>query len=277
LPDATKKDIVVAGKFTHPERKLRIAVTREVSAALPSCELSYLRRSPIDLALARKQHRAYEEALAALDCRLIRLPELPEQADAVFVEDTAVVLDELAVITRPGAESRRVETSSTAALLAGFRRLVTIMAPGTLDGGDVLQVGRTLYVGRSGRSNGQGIVQLTDAVTPHGYTVVALDLKDCLHLKTAVTLVAPGLLLMNPAWVERDAFPDMDCLEVDPVEPHGANAVLVGHNVVHPRSCPRTRERLLGRGLQVVSVDMSETEKAEGGVTCCSLIFQGPA
>jgi dimethylargininase len=256
---------------------LRIAVTREVSAALPRCELSYLPRSPIDLTLARAQHGAYQEALASLGCRLVSLPELPEHADAVFVEDTAVVLEELAVITRPGAESRRAETSSIAALLAGFRKLAHIMAPGTLDGGDVLVVGRRLYVGRSGRSNKEGIAQLAKAVGPHGYTVVAVDLKDCLHLKTAVTLVAPGLLLLNPAWVEPRTFPDLDHLMVDPAEPHGANAVLVGQSVIYPRSCPRTRERLLGRGLQVVSVDMSETEKAEGGVTCCSLIFQGPA
>ncbi len=255
---------------------MRIAVTREVSEALPRCELSYLQRSPIDLELARAQHRAYEEALESLGCRLVGLPELPEQADAVFVEDTAVVLEELAIITRPGAESRRSETRSTAALLAGFRRLAYIQAPGTLDGGDVLVVGRTLYVGRSGRSNAAGITQLAKAVEPHGYTVTAVELKGCLHLKTAATLVAPGLLLINPAFVDRHAFADMDFLEVDPREPHAANAVLVGHRIIYPRSCPHTRERLLGRGLQVVSVDMSETEKAEGGVTCSSLIFEGP-
>jgi dimethylargininase len=256
---------------------LRIAVTREVSAALPRCELSYLPRKPIDLDLARDQHRAYEEALESLGCRLVSLPELPEQADAVFVEDTALVLDELAIITRPGAESRRAETLSMAALLAGFRKLTYIQAPATLDGGDVLVVGRTLYVGRSGRSNPAGIAQLAKAVEPHGYAVAAVELKGCLHLKTAATLVAPGLLLIDPVCVDRRAFTDLDFLEVDPEEPHGANALLVGHRVIYPRSCPRTRERLLGRGLQLVSVDMSETEKAEGGVTCCSLVFEGPA
>ncbi|MFI4920794.1 MAG: dimethylarginine dimethylaminohydrolase family protein [Gammaproteobacteria bacterium] len=255
---------------------MHIAVTREVSAAIQRCELSYLPRTEIDLGLARAQHRAYEEALASLGCRVRRLPELPEQPDSVFVEDTAVVLDELAVITRPGAGSRRDETASMAAVLGEYRTLVRIAASGTLDGGDVLSIGRILYVGLSARSNREGASQLAAAVAPHGYRVITLEPKGCLHLKTAATLVAPGLVLINPAWVDRRAFEDMDCVEVDPAEPHGANAVLIGQNVIYPASFPRTRERLRGRALEVVSVDMSETEKAEGGVTCCSLIFRGP-
>ena len=254
---------------------MRIAVTREVSRALEHCELSYLERREIDLDLARAQHRAYEEALTSLGCRVRRLPELPEQPDSVFVEDTAVVLDEVAVITRPGAESRRGETESMAAVLQEYRTLARIVAPGILDGGDVLQVGRALYVGLSARSNRAGAAQLQAATARFGYRVVTVATRGCLHLKTAVTLGAPGLLLINPAWADAGAFEDLDCLPVDPAEPHGANAVLVDGRLIYPASCPRTRERLLGRGLQPVSVDMSETEKAEGGVTCCSLIFQG--
>lgn len=255
---------------------MHIAVTREVSAAMQRCELSYLPRTEIDMALAREQHQAYEEALASLGCRVRRLPELPEQPDSVFVEDTAVVLDELAVICRPGAGSRRDEITSMALVLKRYRALVNITAPGTLDGGDVLVIGRILYVGLSARSNQEGAAQMAAAISPHGYRVITLEPKGCLHLKTAATLVAPGLVLINPAWVDGRAFEDMDCLEVDPTEPHGANAVLIDHSVIYPESFPRTRERLRGRGLKVVSVDMSETEKAEGGVTCCSLIFRGP-
>lgn len=254
---------------------MRIAVTREVSRALERCELSYQERRPIDLKLARTQHRAYEEALASLGCELRRLPELPEHPDSVFVEDTAVVLDEVAVITRPGAESRRGETAPMAAVLKGYRKIVTITAPGILDGGDVLQVGRTLYVGLSARSNTSGAEQLQAAIAPFGYRVITVETKGCLHLKTAVTLAAPGLLLINPAWVDASVFEDLDCLAVDPAEPHGANALLVDGRLIYPASCPRTRARLQGRGAEVLTVDMSETEKAEGGVTCCSLIFQG--
>ena len=254
---------------------MRIAVTREVSRALEHCELSFMERRRIDLDLARAQHRAYEEALVSLGCRVRSLPELPDQPDSVFVEDTAVVLDEIAVITRPGAESRRGETAPMAAVLKEYRRLAEIRAPGVLDGGDVLQVGRTLYVGLSARSNRAGAEQLGSAIAPFGYRVVTVETQGCLHLKTAATLAAPGLLLINPAWVDARVFEDLDCLAVDPAEPHGANAVLVDGRLIYPASCPRTRARLLGRGLDVVSVDMSETEKAEGGVTCCSLIFQG--
>jgi len=256
---------------------LRIAVTREVSRALEHCELSYQERRAIDLDLARTQHRAYEDALVSLGCELRSLPELPDHPDSVFVEDTAVVLDEVAVITRPGAESRRGETTSMVDVLRGYRRLVTVAAPGILDGGDVLQVGRTLYVGLSARSNASGAQQLQAAIAPFGYRVVTVETKGCLHLKTAATLAAPGLLLFNPSWVDADVFEDLDHLPVDPAEPHGANALLVDGRLIYPASCPRTRERLVGRGLDVVSVDMSETEKAEGGVTCCSLIFRGPA
>ena len=252
---------------------MRIAVTREVSLALEHCELSYQERRPMDLELARAQHRAYEDALVSLGCQLRPLPELPDYPDSVFVEDTAVVLDEIAVIARPGAESRRGEIAPMAAVLREYRRLVEIQAPGILDGGDVMRVGRSLYVGLSARSNRAGAGQLQAAAAPFGYRVITVETKGCLHLKTAVTQAAPGLLLINPAWVDRRLFEDMDCLDVDPAEPHGANALLVDGRLIYPASCPRTRERLLGRGLQVVGVDMSETEKAEGGVTCCSLIF----
>jgi len=252
---------------------LRIAVTREVSAALPRCELSHLPRRPIDLALARQQHRRYQETLAALDCRIVSLPELPEQADAVFVEDTAVVLPEVAVITRPGAESRRAETESMSQLLAGYRHLVFLEEPATLDGGDVLRIGKRLYVGLSGRSNKAGVEQLAAAVKSFGYSVEGVALTGCLHLKTAATLVAPDRLLLNPAWVEGRAFKGVAFTEVDPAEPPAGNAVLVGEAVVYPESFPRTRERLEKLKLRLHTVDMSETEKAEGGVTCCSIIF----
>ena len=176
---------------------MHIAVTREVSRAMEHCELSFLSRTEIDLKLARAQHHAYEEALAALGCQVRRLPELPEQADSVFVEDTAVVLDEVAVITRPGAESRRPETDAMSAVLKEYRTLVTLTEPATLDGGDVLHIGRTLYVGLSARSNAEGARQLADAVAPFGYRVTTVEPKGCLHLKTAATLVAPGLVLLN--------------------------------------------------------------------------------
>lgn len=252
---------------------MKIAITRAVSPALEHCELSFLARSPIDLALAGEQHRAYEQALVACGCKLRSLPAEAELPDSVFVEDPAIVLDEVAVIARPGAASRRAETSSITAVLREYRELVEIAEPATLDGGDVLRIGRTLYVGSTARSNAAGIGQLAELLIGFGYAIRAVPLHGCLHLKTAVTQVASNLLLFNPEWVEARHFAGLRTLPVDPSEPHAANALRVDDKVIYPASCPRTRDKLLEQGINVLTVDMSETEKAEGGVTCCSLIF----
>lgn len=252
----------------------RIAITRAVSRALEHCELSHLPRRAIDVGLARSQHAAYEQALRDVGCRVSQLAEQPQQADSVFVEDTVVALDEVAVITRPGAPSRRAEVESMAAALGGLRTLLRIEPPGTLDGGDVLRLDRVLYVGASARSNAEGIAQLARLLAPFGYRVEAVPLHDCLHLKTAVTQVAAGRLLLNPAWVDADRFAGWEAVPIDPAEPHAANALRVGDAVIYPVSCPRTATALRKLGVDVRSVDMSETEKAEGGVTCCSVILE---
>ena len=253
-----------------------VALVRDVSPSLERCELSFQERAGIDLEKARVQHRAYVDILAKLGCKVETLPMLPENPDAVFVEDTAVVLDELAVITRPGAESRRAEVDSTAAALARHRTLRYIEPSGTLDGGDVLTVGRTLYVGQTARSDASGIEQLRAHVKLHGYEVKAVEVRGCLHLKTAVTQVAEDTLLINPAFVAESAFPGMRFIHVDPSEPPAGNAVWLESGVIYPVSFPRTRARLEREGLKLHAVDMSETEKAEGGVTCCSVIFRAP-
>jgi dimethylargininase len=250
----------------------RIAITRAVSRALEHCELTHLPRRPIDLALARRQHAAYEQALRDAGCEVRQLPEQPGQPDSVFVEDTAIVLDEVAVITRPGASSRRGEVESMAAALRGLREIVRIEPPGTLDGGDVLRLERTLYVGISTRSSGEGIAQLGRLLARFDYRVVAVPLRGCLHLKSAVTQPAPGQVLVNPDWVDSRCFQGWDPIAIDASEPHAANALLVGNALVYPASCPHTAEKLRALGIDVHSVDMSETEKAEGAVTCCSVI-----
>jgi dimethylargininase len=251
------------------------ALIRPVSSSMARCELTHIARSPIDVEVAAEQHGRYTQALASLGCRLVELAAEPDLPDSVFVEDTVVVLDEIAVLTRPGAESRRTEVDSVATRLASLRRCLRIEAPATLDGGDVLRVGRRLFVGQSGRSNAEGIRQLAVAVASHGYKVVPVPLRGCLHLKSAVTLVGPGTLLVNDDWVDRGAWPGMRFIAVTPDEPHAANALWIGNTVVHAASAPRTRERLQAAGLQVLPVDVSEMEKAEGAVTCCSVII-GP-
>jgi dimethylargininase len=250
-----------------------IALTRDVSPSLARCELTHLSRKSIDADRARAQHRVYEECLRSLGCDIRRLPEAPDLPDAVFVEDAAVVLEELAVITRPGAVSRRDEVPSVAEALTPHRKLVEIEPPGTLDGGDVLVIGRGVFVGLSARSDEDGVRQLAAAVAPHGYTVRPLAVGSCLHLKTAVTRVAPETVLLNPGWVDKEAFGGYERIEVHPDEAWGANALAVGGAVIHAAAFPRTRDRLLRRGLDVREVDVSELAKAEGGVTCCSLVF----
>jgi dimethylargininase len=248
-----------------------IAVTRKVSSGMLRCELTHLQRTVIDITRAREQHHAYEQALCNLGWRIESLPEAPELPDSVFVEDTAIVVDEVAVITRPGAPSRRAETAAIAAALAKYRPLVRIESPGTLDGGDVLRVDRTLYVGTSSRSNTSGIEQLGALLRPFDYRVQPVAVRGCLHLKSAVTQVATDALLINSRYLERQQLPAMRFIEVDESEPRGANALLLGVDVIYPRSYPRTAEVLRRQGIRVHTVDMSETEKAEGGVTCCSL------
>ena len=251
-----------------------IAITREVSVRITECELAHLAREPINLERARAQHRQYEDLLVELGCEIRKLPAEPELPDSVFVEDIAIVLGELTVITRPGAESRRAETATVATVLKQYRKLFYIKPPGTLDGGDVLQIGKTLYAGLSQRSNQQGIEQLRKILSAFGYTVTAVTVHDCLHLKSAVTQVADDTLLINRQWVDAAAFGQMRFIDVAPTEPFAANAVRIGTALIYPEAFPMTRERLEAQGIKVRTVDASELAKAEGGVTCCSLIFK---
>ncbi len=254
-------------------RSTLVAITREVGPSLAGCELSYVPRAPIDAVRAAAQHRAYRDALATLGCRVIALPAEAALPDAVFVEDVAVVLDEVAILTRPGAPSRRAEVASVAEVLMHHRPLRAIEAPGTLDGGDVLRIGRSLYVGRAARSNDAGIAQLRALTVDHGYSVVAIPTQDCLHLKSAVTQVADDVLLVQPAWIDPAAFAGFRLIEVDPAEEHAANSLRVGDGLIYPDSFPRTRQRLDAAGIAVTALDVSELQKAEGAVTCCSLVF----
>lgn len=250
-----------------------VALAREVSRSIAQCELTHVARTPIDLDTAREQHASYLTALESVGVRVVRLPELQEYPDAVFVEDTVLALDEVAVLTRPGAESRRGEVEAMAEAIAPFRPVVRLEAPATLDGGDVLRLGRTLYVGRTARTSEAGIVALRERVAPFGYGVCEVAVAGALHLKTAVTQVAPDRILVNPSWVDADAFLGYDAWPVDPSEPFAANAVLVNGAVIHSVAFPRTQELLRARGIRVVGVDASELAKAEGGVTCCSVLF----
>ena len=251
------------------------AFTRAVSPRLDACTLTHLERAPIDVARATEQHAAYEEALLLCGCAVRRLPALPEAPDGVFVEDTALLLDGTAVITRPGAPSRVGETESVAATLAD-RYEVQRLAAGRLDGGDVLRVGRTLFVGLSQRTDEAGFSALRDIVDPLGFTPVRVPVGGALHLKSAVTFAGNinrrPVLLLNPDWIDGAVFGDAILCPVHPDEPWAANVLAIGGTVLMGEASPRTQERLAALGLSVETLATDELRKAEAGLTCMSLI-----
>ena len=251
-----------------------VAVTREVSPAIADCELTHLERTPIDVDAVREQHAAYETALTDLGCRVERLPAEPGLPDSVFVEDVAVVLDEVAVITRPGAESRRDERSNIERALAPYRILAHISSPGILDGGDVLVTGRDIHIGITSRSDLAAIDQFRTIVGDHGYRVHGTDVRGCLHLKSAVTALDDDTLVLNPDRVDVGELGDRRCIPVDPSEPDAANVVRVGGTVLVAAAFPHTAERISAAGFAVHTVEVSELAKAEGALTCCSLLFE---
>jgi dimethylargininase len=249
------------------------AITRAVSPAIVDCELSFIDRRPIDLATAREQHHAYETLLAKLGARVISLPAEPGLPDSMFVEDPAIVLDELAVILPLGTETRRREAPSLAQALGRFRKLEYVSLPGTLEGGDILRVGRKVFVGLTRRSNAEGIRQLAAILAPHGYEVAAVPVTGCLHLKSAVTSLGRNTLLANRAWFDATPLAGQEWIDVDPSEPHAANALALADTIIFPASFPRTRARIEARGFEVTPLDISELQKAESGLTCSSLLF----
>jgi dimethylargininase len=251
------------------------ALTRQVGSNFAACELTFLDRQPIDVAQAMEQHFAYETCLTELGVHVTSLPADPSFPDGVFVEDAALVLDEVAIITRPGAESRRGEIVSIAETLEPFRELQYIHEPATLEGGDVVHVGKTLYVGVSRRTNPEGICQLTDLLKHFGYLVVPVDVKGCLHLKSGACWAGGDVILANRNWVDANQFRDFNIIDVPDEEPSAADVLPIGSTLLVPSNFVRTCEMLSASGMTVRIIDVSELQKAEAGVTCMSLIFQG--
>jgi dimethylargininase len=264
------------------------AITRAVSPSIVNCELTFVDRQPIDLAKAQRQHSTYEHLLAKLGIHVHSLPAEPNLPDSMFVEDPAIVLDELAVILPLGTKSRQPEAESLAKALAPFRKLAYITAPGAIEGGDVLLIDRTLYVGQTTRTNAEGVRQLAAILAPHNYNVVPVPVTGCLHLKSAVTYLGRNTLLANRPWFDTTPFetksfgtPPLDAnlpanfqwIDVDPDEPHAANALAIADTVIFPASFPKTRARIESAGFHVTPIDISELQKAESGLTCSSLIF----
>jgi len=252
-----------------------IAITRAVSPAINQCEIGFIERQVIDLAKANLEHRQYEACLAELGASVVSLPPEPDYPDSVFVEDPAVVVDEVAVMARMGALSRRGEADSLARALAPYRPLRWLREPATLEGGDVMRIGRSLYVGVSHRTNRAGIEQLAGELSPLGYSVTPVTVRGALHLKTACCSLGDGAILANRAWLDLEPLRQYRIIDVAPGEGRAANVLSIGGSVIVPACFPRTAEILARAGYKVRSLDVSELMKAEAGVTCSSLIFEG--
>jgi dimethylargininase len=250
------------------------AITREPARSLEACELTYLKRQAIDAERLAAQHAAYRAALEDCGARVLLLPAVDELPDSVFVEDTAVVLDELAVVASPGVASRRAEAGIMEPELARLRPVARVRPPATLEGGDVLRVGRRLFAGLSCRTNRAGVESLRELCAPHGYEVVPVEVRGCLHLKTACTAVDGETILLNPAWVDAADFAGYETLAAHPEEPWAANTLRLGQTLLVSAAHPRTAERLSRLVPEVRPLDLSEFVKAEGSLTCMSLIVE---
>jgi dimethylargininase len=256
------------------------AIVRRPAASLATaCELTFLDRATIEVDALQRQHAAYRAALAEAGADVVVLDAIETLPDSVFVEDAAVMLDEIAILTRPGTASRQPEPDAIVGALAAHRHdIARIVAPGTLEGGDVLRIGRTLYVGLTTRTNRAGIEQLATLVQPHGYAVIAVDTPGSLHLKTACTALDAETLLANPDWVDLAPFAGLRILAVDADEPFAANVLPVGDarivNAAYPRTRALVEAHCASTGLRAIAVDIGEFGKAEAGLTCMSLVLR---
>ena len=247
-----------------------VAFVREPSGRLAEAELTFLQPQSVEIELARAQHREYCSLLGRLGLKVVAFPEAPDHPDGVFVEDVVVIVDDVAILTRPGAPSRRGEVPTVRAELQrrGFT-VESLRDPATLDGGDVLGVGDTLYVGRTRRTNDEAARQLAAIVKPLGRRVMQVDVTGALHLKTAVTALPDGTFVALPEWLDADALAGPVVTALDPT---GADVLLVDQTVVISSSAPRTAEVIRDLGWTVATVDISEFEKCEAGVTCMSVL-----
>lgn len=250
------------------------ALTHRPAPLLGDCQLTFLDRQPIDLERANAQHQAYCASLQAAGIQVQVLKTSLDLPDSAFVEDCAVILDELAVLTRPGSPARQPEVVRLAPVIAQVRPMVRMAHPAALDGGDVLQIGKTLYVGSSTRTNPAGIAALAEIVQPHGYQVIPVPVHGSLHLKTACTALDDETLLANLDWIDLTRFEGLRILAVPEEEPWGANVLRIGEFLWAQTAFPRTLEQLLQAGYAVQEIDCSEFLKAEAGLTCLSLVYK---
>lgn len=244
----------------------------------PGRSLVYGLRSPgqgiPDYGLALRQHAAYTEALSLCGLNIIMLDADESYPDSVFVEDTALLTPACAIITRPGAASRRGEEQAIRHLLRKhYTEIHEIKEPGTVEAGDIMMVGSHYYIGLSGRTNREGARQVTAILNKYGLTASIIELKDVLHLKTAVSCLENNTLLAAGEFMDKKEFADFQLLTVGPAESYAANCIWVNDNILMPEGYPVTREKLRTTGCNIIEIDTSEFRKLDGGLSCLSLRF----
>ena len=250
------------------------AITHKVSPRIAQCEVTFIDRSPINLRLAVRQHDDYCDALKKLGVIVKELSENESYPDSCFLEDTAIVVDELAIICSMGVSSRRGETRLIERELSKYREIAHISLPATIEGGDVLRLGKKIFVGQSSRTNLKGVEELARILESYGYSVLQVRTKGSLHLKSACTAIDEETLFVNPDWVELDAFRGFNLLYTPPEEPWSANLLRVGTTVCVQAGFPRALELIERVAERIEVIDISELRKAEAGLTCSSIIFE---
>ncbi len=250
-----------------------VAMTRAPSPRMELGERTYVDDTPIDGPLALHQHQQYQDALRRCGARVVSLPACQDLADCVFVEDTAIVVDELAVMMSMGAVSRRDEVPTIEAALREFRTIAHVKLPARIDGGDVVRSGHEVFVGLSQRTNPAGADALRDILAPFGYSVTAVPVLGCLHLKTACSALPDGSLLVNSDLIGVSPIRGRELVSVPKAEPLAGDVLVIGERIIASDAFPETISLLGSRGWEVVPVSVSEFAKAEGGVTCMSLVF----
>jgi len=254
-----------------------VALTHIVSPLIEDCELTYVERARVDYERAVEQHAVYCKTLEQCGAKVVRLTTNAAFPDSCFIEDTAIVTDDLAIVTSMGALSRRDEASGVEKEIVKYRNVERVRLPATIEGGDCLQAGNNVYIGVSCRTNEEGVAELKRLLEPRGYRVTPVEVKKCLHLKTACTFLNDETLLANPCWVDLSPFKNLNVLYVPESEPWAANAIRVNGSVCIDAGATETVELVSRVHDRVEQIDVSEFRKAEGSLTCLSIIFDANA
>lgn len=249
------------------------AIVRDIPNSYQQCVVGFHDKPQINVDLAKQQHQAYCKTLEQLGLKIIRIPADNTLPDCCFTEDTAIVFGDTAIITSPGTASRVAETVEMEKTLTPLKKIFYISPPGTIDGGDVLKIDKKVYIGISARTNEHAIKQVAAIINPKGFEVIGVKIRNILHLKSAVTYVGNGCVLLAEGYVDESAFSEYDKIIVPKEEGYCANCLVVNGKVLLPKGFPKTKSLVEAKGFSVIELEMTEIEKAEGALTCLSVII----